>query len=145
MTVKSGYLTPLLHVRDIARSLSFYSLLGFETVDVDKSDDGTLGWARMHCEEGAIMFVPSEEPENAHHDRALFYLYTPDLPALAAQLVAAGVDVGPIGHPEYMPSGELCLSDPDGYIVLVGHWSSVEQDEWTRRVAAKRAAGLIPG
>ena len=32
MTVKAGYLTPLLHVADVERSLRFYALLGFDTV-----------------------------------------------------------------------------------------------------------------
>jgi hypothetical protein len=30
MTVKAGYSTPMLHVADVARSLRFYALLGFE-------------------------------------------------------------------------------------------------------------------
>jgi uncharacterized iron-regulated protein len=36
-------------------------------------------------------------------------MYTPDLPALRRQLIAQGVDVSPIRHPEYMPSGEVSI------------------------------------
>jgi catechol 2,3-dioxygenase-like lactoylglutathione lyase family enzyme len=146
MTVKAGYSTPMLHVADVERSLRFYSLLGFETIDVERGG-GVIGWARAHCEGGALMFLRAEEPHvepGAAHDRILFYLYTPDLPALHAQLAAAGVEVGSIDHPEHMPSGEICLRDPDGYVVLVGHWSDGEHEAWLRRVEEKRAAGLIP-
>ncbi len=143
MTIKAGYSTPLLHVAQVERSLRFYGLLGFETVDVD-GPDGALGWARAHCQGGALMFLRAEEPPAAGHDRFLLYLYTPDLPGLRAQLAAAGVEVGPIGYPEYMRSGELCLKDPDGYTILIGHWSEQEHEAWERERARKREAGLIP-
>lgn len=143
MSVKAGYLTPLLHVADVERSLRFYALLGFETVDVERSD-GATAWARIHCEGGAIMFVEAEESGIPPHDRFLLYLYTPDLPALRSQLVEAGLEVGPIGHPEYMRSGEICLKDPDGYTVLIGHWGEQEHKAWESRRQEKRAAGLIP-
>ena len=45
----------MLHAMDIERSLAFYELLGFVTVDSDCGKP--LGWARMHCEGGALMFV----------------------------------------------------------------------------------------
>jgi hypothetical protein len=61
----AGYLTLLLHVRDIDQSHAFYALLGFETVDIDKTNGITV-WARMHCTSGAIMFVPAEEEIRAH-------------------------------------------------------------------------------
>lgn len=143
MSVKTGYSTPLLHVADVERSLRFYSLLGFETVDLERTD-GTIGWARAHCEGGAIMFVQIEESRVSGHDRFLLYLYTPDLPTLCAQLADAGVEVGPISYPEYMRSGELCLKDPDGYTVLIGHWSNREHEAWERQREAKRIAGLFP-
>lgn len=44
------------------------------------------------------------------------------------------LDLAPIGYPEYMPSGELCLSDPDGYTILVNHWGKPEHDAWLRRI-----------
>ena len=36
MPVKACYATPLLHVAEIERSLKFYQLLAFETVDTDR-------------------------------------------------------------------------------------------------------------
>ena len=129
MTVKAGFSTPLLQVADVERSLRFYALLGFEIVDVE-GDPGSLGWARMHCEGGAIMFLRSDGPERPQKDRFLLYLYTPDLPALRTQLADAGVDVPSIARPGHMPSGELSLNDPDGYTILVGHWGKHEHDAW---------------
>ena len=143
MTVKASYLTPILQVTDIQRSIRFYSLLGFETIDVEQSD-GSIVWARVHCEGGALMFVPGEQPHDRHEDRIPFYLYTPDLPALCRQLAAADLEVGPISHPHYMRSGEICLKDPDGYTVLIGHWGEQEHQAWQQQREKKRAAGLIP-
>lgn len=49
MSAKVGYSTPLLHVAEIERSIRFYELLGFATVDTDRAKP--LGWARLSlCE-----------------------------------------------------------------------------------------------
>ncbi|MDX1439535.1 MAG: VOC family protein [Rubricoccaceae bacterium] len=129
MTVKAGYATLLLHVTDVERSLHFYALLGFEAVDVERVE-GRMEWARVHCEGGAIMFLREEEAGGPHRDRFLLSLYTPDLPALRAQLAAAGVEVGPIAYPDYMPSGELSLKDPDDYVIFINQWGRHEHDSW---------------
>jgi catechol 2,3-dioxygenase-like lactoylglutathione lyase family enzyme len=135
LSVKAGYSTPLLHVAEIERSIRFYERLGFSTVDTDRCTP--LGWARMHCEGGAMMFVRAEEPLNPAAQSVLFYMYTPDLAALREQLLAAGVSVPPISRPPYMPSGEICLRDPDGYCVLVGHRGQAEHEAWLQRIGAK--------
>lgn len=157
MTAKAGYSTPSLHVADVARSLRFYQLLGFETIDTDATDatdatgatDGEGGrpptWARMHCEGGALMFLQTELEERVPlpgpgPDRFLLYMYTPDLPGLRDHLVARGVEVSPIQYPEYMRSGEIMLKDPDGYVVLVGHWGKKEHEEWEKRLAENKKA-----
>lgn len=142
MSAKAGWSTPMLHVADVARSLRFYALLGFETVDVEGPSD-CPGWARMHCEGGALMFFAAEEPAEPPRPGIMLYLYTPELPALRAQLAAAGIDVSPVSHPEYMRSGEMQLRDPDGNVVFVGQWGDEEHTAWERRVAEKRARGLL--
>jgi catechol 2,3-dioxygenase-like lactoylglutathione lyase family enzyme len=129
MTVKAGYVTPLLHVADVERSLQFYCHLGFEIVDVERAD-GQLEWGRVHCDGGAIMFLREGAPHVAQEDRFLLALYTPDLPTLRAQLADAGIEVGPIDYPGYMPSGEMSLKDPDGYVILVNQWRKQEHDTW---------------
>ena len=116
MSVKAGYSTPVLHVAEIERSIHFYKLLGFVTMDTDRGKP--LGWARMHCEGGAVMFLRAEEALGASAQAVLLYMYTPDLIVLREQLLASGIKVPPIRHPGYMPSGEFGIADPDGYSIL---------------------------
>lgn len=134
-TVKAGWATPMLHVAEIERSIRFYELLGFATVDTDRCVP--IGWARMHCEGGAIMFLRAEEPVDGRAQAWLLYMYTPDLPALREHLLANGVNPPAIKFPPYMPSGELHLFDPDGYAVLIGHWGDAEHQAWLQRIGAK--------
>jgi len=137
MSVKAGYSTPMLHVADIERSIRFYERLGFATIDTDRGTP--LGWARLHCEGGAIMFLRAEEGEKLDPaaQGVLLCMYTPDLAGRREQLLAAGVKVPPIRHPEYMPSGEVTLRDPDGYCVVVSHWGKAEHDAWEQRIGRK--------
>jgi len=135
MTAKVGYSTPMLHVAEIEKSIPFYERLGFTTIDTDRCKP--LGWARLHCEGGAVMFLRAEELVDASSQAILLYMYTPDLVALREQLLASGVRVPAIGHPEYMPSGEVCISDPDGYRILIAHWGKAEHEAWEKRIGAK--------
>jgi hypothetical protein len=138
--VKAGWSTPLLRVSSIERSMPFYERLGFEVVDTDRCEP--LGWARLHCEGGALMFVrdPGDGPPIAPEAQTvLFYLYTPDLAGLREQLSAAGVEVSEIRRPFYMPSGEVSLRDPDGYMLLVGHWGDEEHAAWLERIGRNPA------
>ena len=143
--MKAAYCTPALHVKDIARSIKFYSLLGFELTDIE-GDPACPFWARMHAEGGDIMFLLAEEehPADPHRQGIFLYLYTPDLPALREHLLASGVKVSKINRPPYMPSGEISVPDPDGYGVFVGHWSDTEHEAWLKSLEAKRKAGHLP-
>jgi len=137
MTAKVGYSTPMLHVDSVERSIQFYEQLGFVTVDTDRCDP--LGWARIECEGGAIMFVSADGPVDSSVQAVLLYMYTPELVKLREQLLSNGVKAGPIKHPVYMRSGELRLEDPDGYVILVGHWGKAEHEEWMRRIKPSEA------
>jgi len=132
MSVKAGYCTPMLHVKEIERSLKFYALLGFETIDTDRCVP--IGWARIHCQGGAIMFLRAEEPINSPPKGVMLCMYTPNLVELREQVLAGGIDVPPIRFPGYMPSGEIQFSDPDGYPVIVSHWGKAEQEAWEKRI-----------
>ena len=135
MTVKATYSTPMLHVAEIEKSIRFYELLGFTTVDTDRCTP--LGWARLHCEGGAVMFLRGEHPVNASAQGILLYMYTSDLPGLREQLLAGGVNVPAIKYPGYMPSGEIQFADPDGYAILVSQWGAAEQEAWEKRIKPK--------
>jgi len=135
MSAKTTYSTPMLHAMDIERSLAFYELLGFVTVNTDGGKP--LGWARAHCEGGALMFLRAEHPVDPAVQGVMLYMYSPDLPALHGELQRSGVAVPPISYPGYMPSGEMQLRDPDGYSVIVAHWGPNEQEAWEQRIRAQ--------
>jgi len=135
MTAKVGYSTPLLHVAEIEKSIQFYEILGFTTVDTDRCQP--LGWARLHCEGGAVMFLRAEGPATSATHPVMLYTYTPDLTSLREHLLASGVKVPSIKHPGYMPSGEITLADPDGNIIIVAHWGKSEQEAWEERIGKK--------
>ena len=136
MTAKAAYSTPMLHVAEIERSIRFYELLGFTTVDSDRCTP--LGWARLHCEGGAVMFLRAEHPVDASAQGVMLYMYTPDLAGLHEQLLTSGVNVSPIVYPGYMPSGEISIADPDGYNIMVAHWGTAEQQAWEIRIASTK-------
>jgi hypothetical protein len=135
MSVKAGYSTPVLHVAEIEKSIRFYELLGFATIDTDRCQP--LGWARMHCEGAALTFLRADEPVDPSVQAVMLYMYTPDLIGLREHLLASGIKVPPIRHPGYMPSGEIRLDDPDGYTVLVAHWGKAEHEAWEKRIGTK--------
>jgi catechol 2,3-dioxygenase-like lactoylglutathione lyase family enzyme len=156
MVPKAGYFTPLLHVMDVRRSIRFYELLGFELIDLE-GDPACPGWARMHCEGGAVMFLLAEEPFDPTNSNSVFAsanpetlhavltaMYTPDLPAFREHLLANGVAVPVITYPGYMPSGSLSLRDPDGYIIDIHHWSDAEHTAWLKNVEQKKKDGVLP-
>jgi catechol 2,3-dioxygenase-like lactoylglutathione lyase family enzyme len=164
---RAGWANPMLHVKDVARSIHFYSLIGFTLTDIEGEPEHP-GWARMTStkDDSAIMFLGEEErsqeegsqaegskkeesPEHRHFpdpdaQGILLAMYTPDLPALREHLVANGIPAPPISYPDYMPSGSLFLRDPDGYAVNIHHWSKKEDEHWHRRLAEKRAKGILP-
>jgi hypothetical protein len=129
---KAGHFTPMLHVADIETSIRFYELLGFQTIDTDRARP--LGWARLHCEGGAVMFLRAEETIDSRAP-VLFYMYTTDLRGLREGLLRNNVDVSTIKFPMYMPSGEFYVADPDGYRIGVAHWGQTEHAAWLERIA----------
>ena len=133
--MKVSYATPLMHVVDIERSIRFYQVLGFTTVDTDGAKP--LGWARMHCEGGAVMFLRAEETVDASAQAVMLYMYSPDLAGLREHLLARGLAAPTIHYPAYMPSGEIRIADPDGYILLIAHWGAPEQQRWEKERSDK--------
>ncbi|MGH9535392.1 MAG: VOC family protein [Terriglobales bacterium] len=120
----------MLRVQSVEASIAFYALLGFELVDKMGAPE-CLGWARMHCKGGALMFLRAEEPadEGAH---ALSCMYTPDLPALRAHLAASGIAVPEIRYPDYLPAGEVQIQDPDGNQLALAQWGPGDDERWER-------------
>jgi len=135
--IKAGHSTPMLRVRDVGRSIRFYELIGFSLID---SEGSPPGWARLHCTGGAIMLLadlPFDVVVAASRQMFSLSMYVSDLPALCEQLQVNGVLVPAIIYPPYMPSGEIRLTDPDGYAVSIYHWAREQQNAWEMRVGAE--------
>lgn len=120
-----GALVPMIHVHDIDRAVSFYRLLGFEIGNYVPRE-GAMTWVWLYAPEAPnwkrgpnLMLAQSARAIDVDAQDVLFYLYAADLPALREHLLAAGATPGEISYPEYLPAGEFCLSDPDGYTLMV--------------------------
>lgn len=119
MPAKANGLIPMARVADVQRSIDFYKLMAMELRHSLKAPDGVLVWAHVACEGAELMFTRGDAVA-ADQQGVLFYLYTPDVIALRERLLAAGIEVSAITYPPYMPKGEICLNDPDGYSLLIG-------------------------
>jgi hypothetical protein len=113
-------LVPMARVADVQRSIDFYKRMGLEIRGSLRNSSGDLQWVCLACEGAVVMFTRANEPVIASQQAVLFYLYSPDLIALREHLLASGVKVSGISYPEYMPKGEICVDDPDGYCLLIG-------------------------
>lgn len=113
-------LIPMAHVQDVQRSADFYRLLGMEVRGSLRNSFGELQWIDLVCEQAQLMLTRASAPVVAGQQAVLFYLYSPNLAALREHLLANGVSVSSITHPEYMPRGEVRVEDPDGYVLLIG-------------------------
>ncbi len=112
-------LVPMAHALDVPASIAFYEKLGFTTTK--KLDHaGKVFWAWLTCGAGNLMLSQASGKVDAEQQAVLFYLYTKDLEAFRAAVIANGVAAGPITRPFYMPAGECRIHDPDGYVLLVG-------------------------
>jgi len=107
-------------VQDVQRSADFYRLLGMEVRDSLRNSLGVLQWIDLVCEGAQLMLTRASAPVVADQQAVLFYLYSPNPPALREHLLANGVKVSSIAHPEYMPKGEVRVEDPDDYVLLIG-------------------------
>lgn len=130
-------LVPFAHVADVDASTAFYALLGFAPTKRMAGPDGRAFWAAISSALASIMFAQADGPVHPEQQAVLFYMYSNDVAGLRRHLLASGLadggaycgQLGPQGgrrvvfevaHPPHMPHGELRVSDPDGYCILVG-------------------------
>jgi hypothetical protein len=93
------------------------------------------------------MFLRAEQTDNARGLPILFYMYTP---GLREALLAQRIHVPPISFPEYMPSGEIRVKNPDGSHIAIGRWAEAEHPAWLARIGAakqgnERCCGVYSG
>lgn len=122
MTMKTRQLVPMAFVADVEHSIAFYRHLGFEVGNTFTAAGASKpSWAWLQSGNAQLMLAAASEPVVAEQQRVLFYIYTDDVDAARASLVAAGLNPGGITTPFYAPHGEFRLVDPDGYVVMVTH------------------------
>jgi len=113
-------LVPLVQVVDVELSLAFYQKLGLGVGG--RTKDQNIDFAGLRTEGGrtVLMLSKCKGPIAPKEQRVLFYLYTRDLKSLREKLLSDGIEVPPIVKREYMERGEIEITDPDGYVVLIG-------------------------
>lgn len=115
----------MFHVADVERSAEFYRLLGFE-IGNHVPSAGPMHWAWLFAPGAAdwkrgpnLMLTRSARAIDAGAQDVLFYLYAADLKSLRDTLLARGIKAGEISYPDYLPNGEFCMQDPDGYTLMI--------------------------
>jgi catechol 2,3-dioxygenase-like lactoylglutathione lyase family enzyme len=111
-------LIPFVHVEDVERSIAFYQHLGFTVQSIYKYRDRVV-WAALESEGAELMVTTDGDPIDPAGQGVLFYLYSNDLAALRAQLLAAGIQAGEIEDGTPGPRQELRLTDPDDYVLMI--------------------------
>jgi ketosteroid isomerase-like protein/catechol 2,3-dioxygenase-like lactoylglutathione lyase family enzyme len=114
----AGGLVPFVHVADVERSVRFYELLGFAVSDTYRLED-RLDWASLESGDARLMLAFAHEPVDPARQAVLFYLYSDDLRDLQRHLRAHGVRAGQIRDGSPGPREEMCVRDPDGYVLMI--------------------------
>jgi hypothetical protein len=114
------FLIPMARVKDVQKSMEFYKKLGFEPVHVGRADNGHCYWAHLRSGKAHLMLSSFEEGVDAEKQGVLFYMYAEKMVELREDLMSKDVKVSDITYPFYMPKGEVCVNDIDGYMILIG-------------------------
>ena len=132
---------PMAHVVDVDHSARFYALLGYACDSRFAGADGVANWCALSSGQARLFLVRATGKPVAEQQGVLFYMYSADVRGLRAHLLAHGIADGGTPPGEggtwqrtvdegaavftvvprfFMPSGELRVHDPDGYVILIG-------------------------
>jgi len=111
-------LVPFVHVEDVERAISFYEHLGFVVTSVYEYR-GRGAWAALVSGAAELMVSTDGDAIDPARQGVLFYLYSDDLAALRAQLLANGVNAGEIEDGTPAPREQMRVTDPDGYVLMI--------------------------
>jgi lactoylglutathione lyase len=130
-------LHPAYRVSDLAKSLSFYSALGYDVIgQVDLGDDSTLTMLSFPGEEAVTLELvhrPSQGKVDVGTGFSHLAVQVDDLAATCAELSEAGLDPESVQLPGG-PDGPQTswLTDPDGYRLELVQWPPGHADGITR-------------
>jgi uncharacterized glyoxalase superfamily protein PhnB len=119
-------LIPYVHVEDVDRSIAFYHHLGFTVTSIYKYPQVPV-WAELQSEGAVLMVSRDGDPIDPAGQGVLFYLYSADLAALRAQLLANGVEAGETEDGTPAPKEQMKVTDPDGYVLMVAQIDPEEE------------------
>jgi hypothetical protein len=112
---------PMFQVTEPARTIAFYEQLGFAVGNCTEGRDGRVNWVWLERDTVSLMFTRVDEPIDPGAQGAVIYLFTDHLHALHGLLTSQGLDVSEIFTTDYSPDGEFCVTDPDGWRILISH------------------------
>ena len=116
-------LHPGLRVEDLATSLDFYRIVGFEEVGrVPLPDEVTLVCLKLPDDPFVSLELvdePAARPVQIGNGLSHLAVQVDDLTALVSRLSEAGISCGPIERPGPLTSW---LVDPDGYRIELVQW-----------------------
>ena len=109
---------PLLKVRDVTASTTFYEKLGFSVSNSFTPEESSEPrWASLTAGNVEVMLGRADQADGNYTDE--FYLYCEDVAKMHSDLLESGVAPGPISKPFFNPSGEFDVLDPDGRVVHI--------------------------
>jgi lactoylglutathione lyase len=124
-----------LRVRDLNRSLSFYTTLGYEVVGtVPETEFGSLTMLKLPVDEFVSIELVYDAAAGAVDPRGLNHLVVQveDLHATVARLGASGIEAeapsSPDGSADFWTTW---LTDPDGYRIELVQWPAGHADGLT--------------
>ena len=123
-TLKTRRLMPTLTVNDLARSVPFYTGLGF-SVSEEMKEDGELNGVMLEAGEAHLGLSQDDFAKGRNRLKGVgmrLYLETDqDVAGLARQAKAAGVTLD--GEPAPLPWGPMAftVTDPDGFKVTIAN------------------------
>ena len=146
--IPAGYhtVTPYLIIKGAAAALEFYKkAFGAQELFRMPGPDGAIMHAEIKIGDSPIMFGEENPAMGAVSPKTLggtavgICLYVPDVDALAAQAVAAGVTVVRPVQDQFYGDRSGTFTDPYGHQwTLATHKEDVSHEEMARRMAAMK-------